>query len=85
MQFCTCGDVRVEHQEAELFFAFLVVDGGDQHIRILTSVTVVCPTERSITISSSPIQLQMPTPTARMTNSMRFRPFRLQVSCQRQT
>ena len=49
-------------------------------IRILTSVTVVCPTERSITISSSPIQLQMPTLTARMTNSMRFRLFRLQAS-----
>lgn len=49
-------------------------------IRILTSVTVVCPTERSITISSSPIQLQMPTLTARTTNSMRFRLFRLQAS-----
>ena len=49
-------------------------------IRILTSVTVVCPTERSITISSSPIQLQMPTLTAQMTNSMRFRLFRLQAS-----
>ena len=54
--------------------------GGTLLIRILTSVTVVCPTERSITISSSPIQLQMPTLTARMTNSMRFRLFRLQAS-----
>ena len=49
-------------------------------IRILTSVIAVCPMERSITISSSPIQLQMPTPIARMMSSTQLRPLRWQAS-----
>ena len=31
VQFCTCRDVRIHHQEVQLFFSFLLMDRAKEH------------------------------------------------------